>query len=121
MQSYKQSLGQTGLESWPKFEEEGVEVLEGNPKQTGRIDWGNAEGPMATGVWECTPGKVRLVNPFSEFCTVTEGQVTVTDGDGKQTTFGPGDSFFIAQGETSTWDIHEAFQKIFFFHIDADL
>ena len=120
MQSYKQSLGQTGLESWPDFEVEGVEVLEGNPKQTGRIDWGDAEGPMATGVWECTPGKVRLVNPFSEFCTVIVGQVTVTDGDGKQTTFGPGDSFFIAQGETSTWDIHETFQKIFFFHVDAD-
>ena len=23
---------------------------------------GNAEGPMAVGVWECTPGKVRLCN-----------------------------------------------------------
>jgi uncharacterized cupin superfamily protein len=114
MQSYKQSLNQTGLESWPKFEEEGVEVLEGD------IDWGNVEGPLAVGVWECTPGKCRLVNPFSEYCTVTKGRVTVTDGDGKQTTFGPGDSFFIAQGETSTWDIHEAFQKTFFFHVNAE-
>ena len=120
MQSYKQLLDQTGLETWPDFEEEGVEVLEGNPQQAGRIDWGNVEGPLAVGVWACTPGKVRLVNPFSEFCTVTEGQVTVTDGDGKQTTFGPGDSFFIAQGETSTWDIHEVFQKTFFFHVNAE-
>ena len=120
MQSYKQSLNQTGLESWPEFEEEGVEVLEGNPQQSGRIDWGNVEGPLAVGVWECSPGKVRLVNPFSEYCTVTEGRVTVTDGDGKQATFGPGDSFFIAQGEASTWDIHEAFQKTFFFQVNAE-
>jgi len=120
MQSYKQSLNQTGLEPWPTFEEDGVEVLEGNPQQSGRIDWGNVEGPLAAGVWECTPGKVRLVNPFSEYCTVTEGRVTVTDGDGIQTTFGPGDSFFITQGETSTWDVHEAFQKTFFFHVDAE-
>jgi len=119
MQTYEQSLDQTGLESWPKFEEEGVEVLEGNPQQAGRIDWGNVEGPLAVGVWECSPGKVRLINPFSEYCTVTKGRVTVTDGDGKQTTFGPGDSFFIAQGETSTWEIHEPFQKSFFFHVNV--
>ena len=120
MQEYKQSSDQNGLEPWPDFEEEGVEVLEGSPQQAGRIDWGNIEGPLAAGVWECTPGKVRLVNPFSEYCTVTTGRVTVTDGDGNQTTFGPGDSFFIAQGETSTWDIHEPFQKTFFFHINPE-
>ena len=52
-------------------------------------------------------------------CTILKGRVTITDGEGKQTTFGPGDSFFIAQGETSTWDIHEAFQKTFFYHVEA--
>ena len=41
MQSYKQSSSLTGLESWPEFEEEGVEVLDGNPQQSGRIDWGH--------------------------------------------------------------------------------
>jgi uncharacterized cupin superfamily protein len=119
MQAYKQSSNQTGLESWPDFEEEGVEVLEGSPQQAGRVDWGNVEGPLALGIWECTPGKVRLTNPFSELCTICRGRVTITDGDGKHTTFGPGDSFFIAQGEISTWDIHEALQKTFFFHVDA--
>jgi hypothetical protein len=38
MQSYKQSSEQSGMEPWLDFEEEGVEVLEGNPKQSGRID-----------------------------------------------------------------------------------
>ena len=120
MQSYNQSLDQTGLEPWPPFEEDGCEVLEGSPEQSGRIDWGSVEGPMAVGIWECTPGVIRLVNPYSEFCTVTRGRVTVTDGDGNQVTFGPGDSFFIAQGEPSTWNVHEDFQKSFFFHIDAE-
>jgi len=119
MQPYKLSSKQTGLESWPEFEEEGVEILDGSPQQSGRIDWGNAGGPVAAGVWECSPGKVRLINPFSEYCTVIKGRVTVTDGEGKQTTFGPGDSFFIAQGEASTWEIHEAFQKSFFFHVST--
>jgi hypothetical protein len=75
---------------------------------------------MAVGIWECTPGKVRLINPFSELCTICQGRVTVIDGDGRQTTFGPGDSFFIAQGETSTWDVHETIQKAFFLYIDAE-
>ena len=75
------------MESWLEFEEEGVEVLDGDPKQSGRIDWGNVEGPLAVGVWEFTPGKVRLVNPFSEYCTVTKGRVTVTDGEGEKNHF----------------------------------
>jgi hypothetical protein len=59
MQTYKQSSSQTGLEAWPDFEEGGDEVLEGSPQQSGRVDWGNIEGPLAVGIWECTPGKVR--------------------------------------------------------------
>lgn len=47
-------------------------------------------------------------------------KVTVTDGEGKQETFGPGDSFFIAEGEASTWEVHETMQKSFFFHIAAE-
>lgn len=120
MQVYKQSADQSGLEAWPAYEDDGVEVLEGNPQQSGRIDWGHIEGPAAAGVWESTPGKIRLINPFSEYCTVTAGRVTITDGDNKQATFAPGDSFFLAQGEASTWEIHEPFQKTFFFHIGPE-
>ena len=119
MQTYKQSSSQTGLEAWPDFEEGGDEVLEGSPQQSGRVDWGNIEGPLAVGIWECTPGKVRGTYPFSELCTIRKGRVTITDGDGKQTTFGPGDSFFIAQGETTTWNIHETVEKTFFIHVDV--
>ena len=119
MQTYKQSSSQTGLEAWPDFEEGGDEVLEGSPQQSGRVDWGNIEGPLAVGIWECTPGKIRGTYPFSELCTIRKGRVTITDGDGKQTTFGPGDCFFIAQGETSTWNIHETVEKTFFIHVDV--
>ena len=45
MYTYKLSADQTGLELWPDLEEDGIEILEGNPKQSGRIDWGSAEGP----------------------------------------------------------------------------
>ena len=74
---------------------------------------------MAVGTWECTPGKLKLTYPFSELCTILQGRVTVTDGEGKQDTFGPGDSFFVAQGEESTWEVHETVRKSFFLHIAA--
>lgn len=119
MHSYKQSATQTGLEVWPELEEEGMEILEGNPKQSGRMDWGNQDGPLGAGTWECTPGKFRLTFPFSELSTILKGRVTITDGEGNQTTFGPGDSFFIAEGEASIWEVHEPTQKAFFFHIAA--
>jgi uncharacterized cupin superfamily protein len=120
MYSYKQSANQTGLELWPDFADEGMEVLEGNPKQSGRIDWGHVDGPLGAGTWSCTPGKFRLIVPFSELSTILRGLVTITDGEGHQETFGPGDSFFIAEGEASTWEIHEPTQKTFFFHVAAE-
>ncbi len=49
----------------------------------------------------------------------TSGNGGFTDGDGEQTMFGPGDSFFVAQGETLTWEIHEAVQKTFLIHVDV--
>ncbi len=117
MQTYTLSSNQIGLESWPDIAEEGDEVLAGNPQQSGRVDWGNIEGPLAVGIWECTPGKFRGTYPYSELCTIRKGRVTITDGSGVQTTYGPGDSFFVAQGETVTWEIHEAVQKCYFIHV----
>jgi uncharacterized cupin superfamily protein len=119
MHSYKQSANQTGLEVWPDLEEKGIEVLEGNPKPSGRVDWGTAGGPLTAGTFECTPGKFRLTYPFSELSTILRGRLTVTDGEGNQETFGPGDSFFMAQGEDATWEIHETVRKTFFLHIAA--
>jgi uncharacterized cupin superfamily protein len=120
MHSYKWASGAPKIHPWPDLEEEGYEVLAGTPKQFGRIDWGSEEGPMAVGVWECTPGKVRLINPFSEFSTFKRGRVIITDSMGLETTFGPGDSLFIAQGETSEWEVVETLQKTFFLHISDD-
>lgn len=119
MQAYKLSSNQTGVELWPGIAEEGDEVLEGNPQQSGRVDWGNIQGPLAVGIWECTVGKFRGTYPSSELCVIRKGRVTITDDNGMQTTFGPGDSFFVAQGETVTWEIHEAIQKCFFIHADS--
>lgn len=119
MHAYKQSATQTGMELWPDLEEEGMEILEGSPKQSGRIDWGNAEGPLAVGTFECTPGKFRVTYPFSELSTILRGRVTITDGKGNQETFGSGDSFFMAQGEDAIWEIHETVRKTFFLHIAA--
>ena len=119
MQDFLQGKEQSSLEQWPPFAEaDYANVIGGDPKQAARLDSGNLEGPLMSGVWECTPGKIEFVYPFSELCTLLEGKVTVTDSDGRSVTYKPGDSFFIAQGEKVLWEVHERVRKCFFLHIE---
>ncbi len=65
------------------------------------------------------PNRPVTVSLRGDGTILASREITVTDGEGKQETFGPGDSFFIAQGEDSTWEIHETMRKSFFLHIAA--
>jgi len=57
-----------GLEPGPSLEDEGDEILVGNPTQSGRVDRGDlADGPAA-GLSSCTPGQFRSYCTFSELC-----------------------------------------------------
>ena len=119
MLDFLQGKDQGTLEPWPAFADaDYANVLEGDPKQACRLDFGNLDGQLMSGVWECTPGKMEFVYPFSELCTLLEGKVTVTDSDGRAVTYGPGDSFYIAQGEKVLWEVHERVRKCFFLHVD---
>ena len=119
MLDFLQGKDQGTLEPWPAFADADYAiVLEGDPKQACRLDFGTLDSQLMSGVWECTPGKMEFVYPFSELCTLLEGKVTVTDSDGRAVTYGPGDSFYIAQGEKVLWEVHERVRKCFFLHIN---
>jgi uncharacterized cupin superfamily protein len=118
MQDFLQGNEQRGLEQWPQFAElPYAKVIGGDPRQAARLDFGSLEGPLMSGVWECTPGKLEFVYPFSELCTFLEGKATVTDPSGRSVTYNAGDSFFIPQGEKVTWEVHERVRKCFFLHM----
>lgn len=93
----------------------GLEVLDGNPKQSGREDFASPDGRFSAGVWECTKGRFRITYPMDEIATLLKGRLVITDESGANP-LGPGDSFFVAAGETLTWEIVETVRKSYFLY-----
>lgn len=110
MLDYRQNTTQEGVEPYLPLEEDGWEILEGNPVQSMRFDHGTLDSAPVLAIWNCTPGKIRKVQPFNEFVTIFDGEVVATlNGESQQ--LKPGDSFFVAKGDTITWDIKSTVSK----------
>jgi uncharacterized cupin superfamily protein len=92
-------------------------VLKGKPRQSGREDFASPDGAFSAGVWECTTGSFRITYPMDEIATLLKGKLVITDERGRKTTLEAGDSFFVAKGETLTWDIIEPVRKSYFLYM----
>jgi uncharacterized cupin superfamily protein len=93
----------------------GAKVLEERPKISGRIDF--QENGMTAGIFEATKGKVEITMPFTEYATIIEGEVTITDEAGNSHTYKPGDSYFLKQGQVVIWDAQVPRVRKSFFNI----
>ncbi len=101
------------LDSWGTVADLGSEILEGEAKAFGRLDYGTPTAPISSGYFGVTKSKFRMVYPFNEHATVVEGKVTLTDeSTGKSQTFETGDSWFMAKGTPILWNVQsDAFVK----------
>ncbi|MCB1366979.1 MAG: cupin domain-containing protein [Rhodobacteraceae bacterium] len=63
------------------------------------------------GIWQATPGKVRLVYEEWEFCHILEGHSIVTEDGGEPRHLRPGDSFILRPGFKGTWEVVETTLK----------
>jgi uncharacterized cupin superfamily protein len=93
----------------------GGEVLTGNPRLYGRIDF--QQGNMMGGLFMATTGLIRVTFPFTEHATIIKGKVTLTDETGKTRTFKEGDSYFIRQGSVILWDVRGPYVIKSFFNV----
>ena len=83
-----------------------------DPKESSHTFFTNAAGNVTAGVWECSPSKEEIERyGVDEFCTVLSGSLTVTGKDSVAHTFGPGDSFVMAQDFKGTYHITETLRK----------
>lgn len=95
----------------------GLVVLKGKPRQSGREDFASPDGTFSAGIWECTVGSFRVTYPMDEIATLLKGRLVITDEQGRKATLQAGDSFFVAKGETLTWDIIEPVRKSYFLYM----
>jgi uncharacterized cupin superfamily protein len=73
-----------------------------------------AEG-LASGIWECEPGKWRIAfGPREhEYFIVLEGLCRVHDAEGHAETFGPGQAVFLPPGFEGAFEVIERVRKHF--------
>ncbi|MEM9621022.1 MAG: cupin domain-containing protein [Pseudomonadota bacterium] len=72
------------------------------------------DGSVASGIWECPPCKLEIPSyPVNEMMTIVSGSLTITNADGIEETFGPGEVVFAAKGAKMTWHITERLRKYY--------
>lgn len=91
-------------------------VISGNPQQTAWNLFASADERFNSGIWECEPGKWRVVFAESEFCHLLAGTLIVTGDDGSVRTFKAGDAFVSPAGFTGTWEVVERAKKFYAFY-----
>ena len=72
------------------------------------------DGATAAGVWECAPCKMEIESyPVNEQMTIIAGKLVLTNEDGVEETFGPGEVVFASKGSKFTWHITEHLKKFY--------
>jgi hypothetical protein len=113
----------------PEFEEETVELADavaialtpvgpkagatdGEPFESIREI--SSDGPLESGVWECTPGSFPSSREgYSEFMYFLAGDATITDADGTEHRVGPGVALQLSDGWRGSWTIRETVRKVY--------
>ena len=77
----------------------------------------SGDGSLRAGYWSAGVGhSIELENHFSEFCTLLDGVVRVTDRLGRSEVYRRGDSFVIPAGFGGRWETVETCRKFFVIH-----
>lgn len=114
--SHLLAIDATGLD--PRQDTPGERRIDGDPRF--RI-WNlerAADGAIASGIWETTPGRWRSVYENKwEFCTIVQGALTITEDGCEPVTYREGDSFVIRDGFRGIWSAEVPTRKHYVVHI----
>jgi uncharacterized cupin superfamily protein len=86
-------------------------LVAGDPVQTTWVV--EARAGLWAGLWECSPGKWRVVYDEWEYCRVLSGVSVVVGEDGQAVTLRAGDSLVLRPGFRGTWEVVETTRKEF--------
>lgn len=89
-------------------------ILEGNPAARSHQHSASADHAAYTAVWDTTAGTFRWHFGWDETVYILEGEVHVTDVDGKVRTLGKGDIAYFRGGTWATWKVDNYLKKVAF-------
>ena len=89
-------------------------TLEKDQQEASLALWSSADGRVAIGIWECTPGRFTADRTkASEFCHFISGEVEMTHADGSKVRLGPGDAINLPLGWTGEWNVLRQVRKLY--------
>jgi uncharacterized cupin superfamily protein len=88
-------------------------ILAGSPVQRAWELFVSEDQRFSCGVWECAPGKWRVVFDENEFCHLLAGEILITADDGQQRRVRAGEAFVTPAGFTGTWEVLTPARKQF--------
>lgn len=84
-------------------------VLSGDPVFT---TWNVEERDgLYCGIWQCSPGKWRILYDEWEYCRIIAGVSVVSEDGGAARIVRTGDSFILRPGFSGTWEVLETTVK----------
>jgi uncharacterized cupin superfamily protein len=86
-------------------------LLKGKYKTKTWNHWTGEDDRLYCGIWECSPGKVKIDYSEWEFCHFIEGKAVLTNEEGEKWTVKAGDGFIIPPGFKGTWETVEKVKK----------
>ena len=69
------------------------------------------DGRLHCGIWESTPGKVKIDYSEWEFCHLIAGKAVLTNDKGRKWTVKKGDAFIIPPGFKGNWETVKKVRK----------
>lgn len=90
---------------------EADKVMAGDPRTATWNHWTGEDDRLHCGIWESTPGKVKVAYEEWEFCHFIAGKAVLTNEAGESWTLSAGDAFVIPPGFRGTWETVEPVRK----------
>jgi uncharacterized cupin superfamily protein len=86
--------------------------IEGDPVLTSWEIDNLKDGALRAGLWEATPGTIRVVKGETwEFCTILSGRAEITGEDGEVIHVKAGDTLVMRPGFVGAWKTLETMRK----------
>lgn len=88
------------------------QIVSGDPRTSDLALAESGDGSETCGFWRCTPGTFTDVEVEESFLIIT-GRARVEFEDGRDLSFGPGDTHTFAGGEKTVWTVTETVLKAY--------